>query len=459
MTTQGTIPATGKFGLPHIILVLGLSILFCGEAFFGYRLSALSAEQVQIKEDYYLSNSITFGIFSLDQWRDRISAVVKPQISNYHMTPTQKKALLAEVEAQLHELLNKTAAEINKPQKSLGGKLKKFAFNTLVNIDEIQAQVPSFAKTIIDKVTSSASQDRLKGIVNSKLAQLEKQTYDSTSVVNYEVTKYLYKKYQVSDAETYNKVISSRLAAIRTTTYYYTYAMLGCVLLAALLWLVMRKKMHLYTVHFIMSLLFALVLLAVGITASIIEVDAQIQSFNFMLMGQRVTFENQVLFFQSKSLFGLVTTLVQQPKPDAVLVGALIFIFVILLPVVRILARGIHILSSKKFAQNKVVRYLAFESDKWDMSDVMAVGILMTYIGLNGILKSQLSNLNISKGLLTSTTSNATSLQPGYFIFLGYVVFAAILSYVLKRITPTVSGNMHVLEGGAEKGSSLRSLS
>ena len=83
----------------------------------------------------------------------------------------------------------------------------------------------------------------------------------------------------------------------------------------------------------------------------------------------------------------------------------------------------------------------------------------MTYIGLNGILQSQLSNLNISTGLLTSTTSNATSLQPGYFIFLGYVVFAAILSYVLKRITPMVSGDMPILEGGEEKGSDPSSLS
>ena len=352
------------------------------------------------------------------------------------MTPAQKKALLKEVEEQLHELLNKTEGEINKPQKSLGGKLKKLAFNALVNMDEIQAQVPSFAKTIVDKVSSQASQDRLKGIAISKLSQLEKQTYDSTSVANNEVTKYLYKKYQVSNSADYNKVINSKLTAIRTSTYSYAYAMLGCVLFAAVLWFVMRKQVHLYTIHFIMSLLFALVLLTVGITASMIEVDARIESFNFILMGKKISFENQVLFFQSKSLFGIVETLIRQSKPDAVLVGALIFLFVIIFPVVRILARGIHILSTKKIAENKVVRYLAFESDKWDMSDVMLIGILMTYIGLNSILKSQLANLDIDKGLLNSTTSNATSLQPGYIIFTGYVVFAAILSYVLKRITP-----------------------
>jgi uncharacterized paraquat-inducible protein A len=119
-----------------------------------------------------------------------------------------------------------------------------------------------------------------------------------------------------------------------------------------------------------------------------------------------------------------------------VLVGILILIFVIILPLLRLIAKGIHILSPKKIAENNVVRYLTFESNKWDMADVMVVGILMTYIGLNGILKSQLSNLNIHNSVLTTTTVNNTSLQPGYIIFVGYVVFALLLSYILKRITP-----------------------
>jgi len=70
------------------------------------------------------------------------------------------------------------------------------------------------------------------------------------------------------------------------------------------------------------------------------------------------------------------------------------------------------------------------------MADVMIVGVLMTYIGLNGILKSQLTNLNMHNSVITSVTSNNTSLQPGYFVFAGYVVFATLLSYILKRISP-----------------------
>jgi len=425
-----------KFWLSNIILILGLSMLLCGEAYFGYRLHALSAQQEQIKEDYSMSNNITFGLFSVDQWRDKITAIVNGQVSDFSLTPAQKKALQLQVEQALHGLVNKAVAQINKPQKTLGGKLKKLAFNSMVNADEIQDQVPSFAKTIIEKVNSPASQSRLKNIATSKINQLRKETYDSTSVANDQVTKYVYTKYHVSDPVEFNKRINSQLATIRTVTYNYAYAMVGCVLLALGLWWLMRRQVHLQTTLFVMSLLFALILLIVGITATIIEVDARIQTVNFMLLGDKVTFDNQVLFFQSKSIFGIVEVLLKQAKPDAVMVGSLILLFIIILPVVRLVAKGIHIVSPKRVAENGVVKYLAFESAKWDMADVMVVGILMTYIGLNGILQSQLSNLNIHNSLLTTTTVNNTSLQPGYFIFVGYVVFALILSYILKRITP-----------------------
>jgi hypothetical protein len=436
LTTQLHTTPAKKFGLLNVILILGLGILLCGEVYFGYRLHSLSAKQEQIKEDYSMSNNITFGIFSVDQWRDRIEAVVKSQVNDYTMTDEQKRALKLQVEQALRGLINKTVNEINKPQKGLGAKLKKLAFNAIVNPDDIQAQVPSFAQTIIDKVNSPSSTNRLKSIATSKVHQLAKQTYDSTHVANAEVTEYLYKKYRVNNPVDYNKKINSELGAIRQVTYNYAYAMLGCVALAFGLWLLMRKFVHLHAILFVMSLLFAFVLLMVGVTTSIIEVDARIQSLNFMLLGQKVVFENQVLFFQSKSIWEIVQTLINQSKPDAVLVGILIMVFIIILPIVRMIAKGIHILSKKQLAENKVVTYLAFDSAKWDMADVMVVGILMTYIGLNGILKSQLANLNIHNTVLTTVTANDTSLQPGYFIFVGYVVFAIILGYILKRITP-----------------------
>ncbi|UKT65898.1 paraquat-inducible protein A [Pedobacter mucosus] len=435
MTTDPQNLPAKKSGLLNIILIFALIILLGGETYYGNRLRSLSIEREQIKEDYSMINNITFGLFSVDQWREKIVTVVNHQVSDFSMTRKQQRELQVQVENQLHDLVNKAVAQINKPQKTFGGKLKKFAFKQFVDPAKIQAQVPSFAKTIITKINSPASKKRLKNIATSKLDQLEKETYDSTIIASNSVTKYIAKKYSVSDPLAFNKKINAELAFINKATYNAAFAMLGCVLVALALWLIVRKQIHLHTSLFIISLLFAFVLLAVGITAPIIEVDARIHSLNFMLLGEKIVFENQVLFFQSKSILGIVEVLIKQPKPDSIVIGVLIFVFVIILPVLRMLGRGIHILAANKLGDNQVVKYLAFESGKWDMADVMVVGILMTYIGLNGILKSQLSNLNIHNDFLTTVTENNTSLQPGYFIFVGYVAYAIMLSFILKRIS------------------------
>lgn len=417
-------------------MLAGLSIILAGAAYSGYLLAKIAAEREQVKEDYALSNSVTFGLFSIDQWRDRITEVLSNQIQDYHITKAQQKDILIMVEKEMHGLVSKTVAEINQPQKGLGGKLKKLAFNTLVDSAELQAQVRPFAKTIVAKISSPESQKRLKNIAGSKVNQLTSQIYDSVSVANYAVTKYVYKKYQVSDPVAFNQHIDQRLGTLKTQLIQYVCIMLGCVLAALLLWFTLRKQVHLQTPLFVFALLFAFVMLATGSLVPVIEVDARIRSLDLELLNGKVEFKNQVLFYQSKSILGIVETLIAQPKPDAIIVGALILLFILVLPLLRLIAKGIYVLSPKKMAHNVVVRYLTFELGKWDMSDVMIVGMLMTYIGLNGILKSQLSGLNIHSESLNVITANGTSLQPGYFIFAGYVLFAALLSYILKRVSP-----------------------
>jgi len=169
LNTDQTTSQPKRFQFIYVLLILVLSVLLTAEGYFGYQVYALSQQQKQIKEDYSTFNNITFGLFSVDEWRDRITEVVNPKVSNYSITPQQKKQLYVKVEQQLHAIVNKAIAAANKPQKSLTGKLKKFAFNKIVKADQLHAQVPSFAQTIVAKATSSRCQRKLKNIVTSKL--------------------------------------------------------------------------------------------------------------------------------------------------------------------------------------------------------------------------------------------------------------------------------------------------
>lgn len=422
------------FNVYKLLLILGLGLLLAGEGYFGYRLHTLSNQQEEIKEDYSDINNITFGLFSVDQWHDKVAGIINHQVRHFTMTPKQKKQLRVEVEQIILALINKAEAMVNKPQKSIGGKLKKLAIKTFVNTDKIKAQVPEFAKTIIAKIDNPKSKKQLSAMAMGKFTAIEKT--DSTTKANNAAISKMYRKYHVSTRDEFNDKLTASLDSIRTITYNYSFGMLGCILIVLSLWWIFRKKVEFHAILFVMSLMFAFVLLAVGLTASMIEVDARIKSLDCVLLGEHVIFKNQVLFFQSKSILDVVEVLVKQPAIDSILVGILILVFSILFPIMKLSSTGIHLLSKRKLAENKFIKYFAFQSGKWSMADVIVIAILMTYIGLNGLLESQLSSLNIQSDFLTILTTNNTALQPGYIIFISFVLYGLILSTILKFITP-----------------------
>lgn len=429
--------AKNKNFFANLFLVLGLAVLLCAEAYSGYRLHSLSKQQEMLKTDFSDVNNITLGLFSVDQWRDDIKGIINHQVRHFEMTKAQRKDLQKEVEQIIMALINKAEGLLNKPQHSLGGKLKKLAVKTFVNTDKIKAQVPGFARTIIAQADNPNNKKQLSKLALGKVAVLEQSDYvDSALTAKDSITSIIFKKYHVKDQDALNKQLTTSLEQIRKTMYNYSFAMLGCVVFVLLMWWLLRKRTELHVTLFIMSLLFAFILLAVGLTASMIEVDARIGSLDFVLLGEHVTFKDQVLFFQSKSILDVVEVLVKQPKPDSILVGVLILVFSILFPIMKLSSTGMHLLGNKKLAENKVIKYFAFQSGKWSMADVIVIAILMVFIGLNGLLESQLAMLNIKSGPLTIITTNNTALQPGYIIFISFVVYGLILSTILKFITP-----------------------
>lgn len=342
-----------------------------------------------------------------------------------------------EVEQIILSLINKAEAIINKPPTSLSGNLKRLVITSFVSADDIKAKVPGFAKTIIARVDNPSTRKSLSTRAMGKLKQMEQSAYfDSSLNANDSITTRIYQKYHVSGPDELNNKLNASLNRIRTGTYNYSLGMLGCIIVVLTLWWIFRKRIEVHAVLFVMSLLFAFILLAVGLTASMIEVDARIKSLDFVLLGEHVVFNNQVLFFQSKSILDVVEILVKQPKVDSVLVGILILVFSILFPVMKLSSTGIHLLSKKKLAENRFIKYFAFQSGKWSMADVIVIAILMSYIGLNGLLESQLASLNVRSNFLTIITTNNTALQPGFIIFISFVLYGLVLSTILKFITP-----------------------
>jgi hypothetical protein len=272
-------------------------------------------------------------------------------------------------------------------------------------------------------------------VADTALAQMGKQTYDSSTAVTRKLMDSIFAVYGVHDKPSFETKNAADLVAIRSKTYDYTFGMLGCILLILSLWWLLRHRPGLHVPLYILSVISAVILLIVGLTTTMIEIDARIATMDFHLLGQEIKFQNQELFFQSKSIVDVVVLLLQTGKVDSEIVGILILVFSVLFPFMKLLSTGISLMSEHKWAKNKVIHYFAFESGKWSMADVMVVAILMTFIGFNGIVESTLSDLNLHTTSITSITTNNTSIQPGYIVFIGFVLYGFVLSAILKKIT------------------------
>ncbi len=433
-TTSNSGVHRGSIGL-KIGLVLLVSLILGAIAYCGFQVHTLSKHQESIKRDYMVVNSVSFGLLSVDEWRDNIVAAAKSQIQKFQLTPQQNADLKKEIEVILNALLDKALASIEKPNKNIGKKLEKAAFNTFVNKQKLHEEVPGYAQKIIDEINKPSSYNRLKRIAQTEIDSLGTKTYDSSKNAENTLMDSIFKKYNAADKASFEKQTDSDLLQVRKQTYSWAFGMLGGIVLILLIWWLVRHRPELHAPLYALSILSALILLAVGLTTTMIQIDARIKSMDFHLLGQDVSFKDQVLFFQSKSIVDVVHILIQTGKIDSMIVGVLILVFSILFPITKLLSTGVYMLDKRKWAKNKVIHYFAFESGKWSMADVLVIAILMTFIGFNGIVNSTLSDLNMDNGTITSLTTNNTAIQPGYIIFIGFVFYSFALSNILKNIT------------------------
>jgi hypothetical protein len=400
----------------------------------GYRAYILSEKRAVIKEEYSVLNNITFGLLSVNAWKEHVTEIINNRIEDFNFTPAEKDTLEVEVTQVLHALVDEASEMLDKKPKTVGGKLKKFAVKTFVKEKDVHAKVPQFASTIVNEITKRKHRSRLKFLAQSKLEQAGSITYDNTN--DLKRIDAILKKYEVKDVSAFNKKSEGMRNNLQKETYRYSYAMLGILAIFLIAWWLLKKQRKAHRALFVMSVIVALIVLITGLNTPMIEIDARIKELSFTLIGEKIAFNDQVIFYQSKSIVDVVTILLKTGKLDSAAVGVLILAFSILFPIGKLAATQAYLLGGEKLKNNKFIQYFAFKSGKWSMADVNVVAIFMAYIGFNGILDSQLATLNMKTESWASVSTNQTSLQPGFILFVGFVLFSLILSEILHRIVP-----------------------
>jgi len=411
-----------------LIPLLALTV-WCGAAVHLFTL-----ERVAIKNDSGYINSIRYGLLSVDIWRDHIQEIVSGSIGEFALNPGQENDLRKVISNVLLALITETDNVLQKRRKTLSEKIQKLVINAFIDTSDLRKKVPELTQTIINEIKKPANTSKLKHLAQSQLDAYSAQSYDNErdpSPLNR-----ILAKYQTTSPADFNQKTLGVIGSLDHRAAVYSCAMLGSLIVFLLVWWGARKSPGAQKLLFTFGVGFALVFVVTGVTTPMMEIDARINRVDIVLVGKHLVFQDQVLFYRSKSILQVVKTMLDTGDVSSAVVGVLILVFSILFPLSKLISAEWYLLGGEKIKANKWIRFFAFKSGKWSMADVMVVAIFMAYIGFNGILKNQLDSFNIKTETLECVSTSGTSLQPGCMLFVAFILLGLFLSFMLEKIAP-----------------------
>ena len=386
-----------------------------------------SLQDQQAKSDLAEANHIMYGIFSVNAWKSQISTIIYQEIQKINLQPTTVK-LKGTIENQLSAIIDKLNEQVREANKSsLGGRIKQILIDLVVDIEVVKKGVPRYADAVIEQINKPETQKLVKDLATKQIKAILKKTHDEPSkgLVRGVLERTDSKSVEEATAKLQGG-IRSREEKIRQ--HGYVIIALAIVLLGwvAIPW--NRTGLGYASVFVALT-----TLLVIGVILPMIDLEAKIAEMSFVLIGHRVAFENQILYFQSKSIWNIFTLMIQHEDVKMKFVGVLVVMFSIVFPTLKLLSSALY-LASQRARNWKVVQFLAFKIGKWSMADVMIVAIMMAYIGFNGIVQNQFGKMKaVVPEDITFIATNGTALQVGYYIFITYVILSLFFSELVSR--------------------------
>lgn len=373
-------------------------------------------------------NHMRYGLLSVDVWKEQLSIIVTDEIDKLDIRP-HEKTLKRTLEIQLGVLIDKINQRIQESNKgSAKGFLKQVFLNIFVSIEDIKKGIPGYADAMLAEMKRPQAQMQLKTILKNKMNGYINQTFDMQDMT--QVNRILFKTnaLSVEDAkEKLAKDIDVKYSIVRTQS------IILVVLIAILFAIPYLGKKPLMPFQYFTLVASLLILLAAGVTIPMIDMEAKISQMTFMLLDHPIHFKNQVLFFQSKGILDVFWIMITDSSTMMKFVGILMVCFSIVFPLIKLSTSVAYYYDFHHARSKKWIEFFVLKSGKWSMADVLVVAIFMSYIGFNGIITSQFGKLKNATPDLVIFTTNGTSLQPGYFLFLTYAILAMVLSGMLMR--------------------------
>ncbi|MCB0690475.1 MAG: paraquat-inducible protein A [Saprospiraceae bacterium] len=396
-------------------------------------------EQLQIeKEDLAEITKLNYGLFNMQEWKKKTLGLFEDKLKDFKISSTAYKDVQVELEKYLNgiykeyiesgKIFDQIFADAEKNGKINKFLLKLFKENISEQIGllEIKGHIPQMAAQMAQELKKN--EPRIKDIIREEMGSFLKDT-DKYSYVDPRIS--IYEKYGFTE-------LDSTLVKLRTDIpilhknvqdlgfWSYLYIVLAC-LIAFFCYKILGNKLMVTFVT-----LCSIALLILGVTQPMINIDARLNAFVFSLFGRDIGFDEQSLFYQSKSILDVTHTLIESHGWDLKTVGVMILCFSVIFPAIKLVLSGSFVYS-EKIANSRLVRNIIFYLGKWSMADVFVVALFMAYIGFEGIVANQLRGIERNEGGFAIETANYSGLAIGALFFTTYCILSIVLGIIINR--------------------------
>ncbi len=411
-------------------------ILVLASLFLCVRITSDSTRNKQDKVDLAELNDIKYGLLSVDAWKARLGEILTAEIEKIDLASIDQAELREHIETLLNTMIDKVAKNIKKENSgSLSGWVKQSFIDAFVSLEDVKKGIPEYTSAILKEMSSRKTTGQLKTALRG---QLEKYSTEIKGTIDTSRRQEIVRATEAKNPAEAKAKLEDSVAETTRRIAKNAWLMIGSSILLFVLVGFSAKPLSPSNYAFLVVTLVAL--LSAGVMTPMIDLEAKISRMEFVLLGNPLQFENQVLYFQSKSILDVFLVMMRDSTLQMQAVGVLMVTFSIIFPALKLLSSAVYHFDLRHAKDNPVIKFFVLKSGKWAMADVTVVAIFMAFIGFNGIIDSKLGQLNSAEGGPVLLTTNGTSLQPGYYLFFVFAVLAQVLGEFLTKRGPAADG-------------------
>ncbi|NNK89658.1 MAG: hypothetical protein HKO89_03545, partial [Saprospiraceae bacterium] len=301
----------------RIILSVIISLALGFSAFHAYKLYHLSKSENELKYDYAEINKIKYGLFNIDVWKQSIYSIMEEKIGDFEITGESYDVIRDQIEKYLEQLYE---------EYFMSGKLIESLMGENAKENNVGKILLNLFKGGIEKQIEEIDfKSKIPDISNQLILELKKRSPEIKKAISKEISdmllaetgktlvdrrQYYFKKYEQEDFVSTNLYLEEKIESVNIESKKLIRIIIISLLLALLLLLFVSKILAFKTSMIFLSLI-SILFLALGLALPMIDLDARLSAVDIQLLDKNIHFDEQVRYFQSKSIIDVTRTLLE----------------------------------------------------------------------------------------------------------------------------------------------------